>query len=58
MADKTETQPKPKRRSISRIKLVREMRKEMKVTGVTDDQSILTLIDAIKDSFFEDNFED
>lgn len=43
-----------KRRSISPPRLVKEIRKAVEATGVTEDISVHELIDQIKDSYFQE----
>jgi hypothetical protein len=48
--------PKLKRRLISRPKLVREILSELKVTGLTLDNTVRELIQDIKEADFEERF--
>lgn len=55
MANATKKSEKRKRRSISALSLVRAIKAEVVVTGLTENSTVGELLDAIKDNYFADN---
>lgn len=55
MPNETNKTEKRKRRSISALTYVKATRAELEVTGLTEENTVGDLLDAVKDKYFADN---